>query len=183
MFYTIALDLHCIAAEALYCSGQPAASTENLQLVFQHGGSTADIARARTIHVHSLGAQARVDEAVAAAHSAVRELGVKLPRNPSFRYAGWQIIKTKSKLRGKTDEQLLALSTQELEGNIDLVNLLLAMTHYASIIMSIPHFITSITALMQLTLEGKCSLSSPFCNFGKSQGTHCFIRLRSALFH
>lgn len=165
--YTTILDLHCVAAEALYCRGNLDESNTHLEEVFEHAESLADVTRARVIRVHALGAHARLEEAIDVAFCGARAAGVKLiPKKPTMRGAICRLLQTKIMLRGKSDEQLLILPTVEEEVMKDVAFLLRVAAHYASVSMRIPHMIFAITTLIQLSLKGKNPVSS-FCLYGK----------------
>lgn len=166
--YATVLDLHCVAAEARNCCGDLEESNRHLQQVFRHAESLADMTRARTIHIYALGAHARLEEAIDVAFCGARALGVSLPKKPRMRHALCQLIKTKAMLRGKSDEELLAVPTTKIEGMEEAIHFVGTAAHYASLSMRIPHLILAITTLMQLSVQGKCSRSSSFCTFGKS---------------
>lgn len=85
--YSTILDLHCVAAEALYCRGNLDESNNHLEEVFEHAESLADVTRARVIRVHALGAHARLEEAIDVAFCGARAAGVKLPKKPTLRVA------------------------------------------------------------------------------------------------
>lgn len=167
-YYKLSLDLHCLAADAYYGCGDIERCDENLEQVFQNARSVRDCCRAYSIKVRSLGAQARLEEAIEVAFAVARKLGVVLPKKPKMRHAIWQIIKTKRMLRGKTDEQLLVppVDTGESSDMYQALTFLGIATHYASLSLKIPYLCLSIVKMLQLTIKGQASDPSVFASYG-----------------
>jgi predicted ATPase len=166
LFYESSLNLHLASAEASFCCGHVDDCNTNLEEVFKHARSNLDASRAYTIQVYSLGAQARLDEAIATAFAAARGLGIKIPKNPTMRQAVWQIIKTKASLRWKSDADLLALPTQCNAESEAAFKLLALASHYAAIAMKTPHLCLSIVSMLRIVIKGRASAPSVFCSYG-----------------
>ena len=166
LFYQISLNLHLTSAEASFCCGNVDGCNTNLEEVFKHARSTLDASRAYIIQVYSLGAQARLDEAIDTALAAARGLGIKIPKNPNMRQAVWQIIKTKSALRWKSDADLLNLPTQYNADSEAAFKLLALASHYAAVAMKTPHLCLSILSMLRIVIKGRASAPSVFCSYG-----------------
>lgn len=166
VFYESSLNLHLTSAEASFCCGNVDDCNTNLEEVFKHARSNLDASRAYTIQVYSLGAQARLDEAIDIAFAAARGLGIKIPKNPNMRQAVWQIIKTKAALRWKSDADLLALPTQCNADSEAAFKLLALASHYAALAMKTPHLCLSIISMLRIVIKGRASAPSVFCSYG-----------------
>eukprot|EP00978_Attheya_sp_CCMP212_P048515 scaffold532450_cov102-Attheya_sp.AAC.1 len=166
--YDLNLRLYSAAAEMAFCNGKLDDHARISAQVLSNFRSSRDAMRVYASMVDVLGSQKQHQEAADVALMALEELGERFPKRPSVVHIIYNLLKTKRKLRGKTDNDLLTLPTMTNQDKIEAMKLLKCCTTHVYILQNMEMFALILFRMMQLSLKYGLSIVSPlgFASYG-----------------
>jgi len=111
----LCMKLNNAAAEAEYINGNLLAAEQRLAWIFANARSLEEKLPAHLVHIRSLRARMKTNEALDAGLSILKQLGESFPETPGKASILSSIAKTKYMLRGKSREELSALPVMKNE--------------------------------------------------------------------
>ena len=122
--YELSLDLHSTLAELGECTGDFQQSSGQVNDIMRHARSPPDKLRAYSATMETRVAQNCLTEALDVGFDYLELLGHKLPRKAKGVAVKFELVRTKSMLKGMTDEQLLNLPLTNDRGQISVITIL-----------------------------------------------------------
>lgn len=107
--YDLTLALHNASAEVFHCNADYEKVDELVSAVLENARCFRDSLHVRSTRVHSLSSTNRMSEALEEGLAVLRHLGVKFPSRPRKYHVAIEITRTKTALRGKTNEMILRM--------------------------------------------------------------------------
>ncbi|HYL50626.1 MAG TPA: AAA family ATPase, partial [Acidimicrobiia bacterium] len=107
--HSLVLDLHLLAAEAAWITGDLTSMRSWIAASRSLQTTVLDRAELAYLEMKGLAAAGYPGEAIAAGRAALAELGVRFPGEPRQRHVLGELVAVRRRLRGRSDEQLLAL--------------------------------------------------------------------------
>ena len=108
-YYDLTLQLCTKSAEMEYCRGNFARMQEIVDEVLLYSRSLSDRLHVLFIQVEAQGSGGDLNKALEVGIDVLRQLGFRYPKNPGTMRILLDLLKTKRMLRGRSDEDLLAL--------------------------------------------------------------------------
>ena len=129
--YKLQLNLCTRFAEVAYYIGDVVACDEYVSIVLEHAINREDRYPVYTVKLDSLGSQERLSEAIDVGFEILSLLGEKFPRKITHFHVATYYIKSMIKIRGKSDEDLLALPTLDDADKLLALKIMSIITAYA----------------------------------------------------
>jgi len=166
--YDLSLNLYSAAVEMAFCNGNFDEYEHIAEEVLVKGRCFRDKLRVYTSCVDMLGARKRHEDAIELGFQILADLGEKFPKRPSLIHVIGHLTKTKSMLRGKTDEDLMELSRMTDEDKIAAMKMLKSITTHVYVLHKMEYFALILFRMMQLSLRHGLSNVSPlaFASYG-----------------
>lgn len=158
--YELSLSLYNAAAELAYCNGDHDRVDQFAMEVTNHVQAFEDGLQAETTHILSLGSRGLNDKACLLGIRALRKLGEFVPNRVTRLGAQLEVFKTRRLLRGKSDEDILALPKMR-NGRAIAVMSILHILYPIALMSHIEYTVVIACRLICLTLQyGLCSYST-----------------------
>jgi predicted ATPase/class 3 adenylate cyclase len=107
--HVLVLELHLLAAEAAWITGALTSAHALIDAARSLRTTALDRAELAFLEIKVLTASGRPAEALTVGRAALAEMGVRFPAQPRPRHVPPELLGVRRRLRGRSDEQLLAL--------------------------------------------------------------------------
>jgi predicted ATPase len=175
--YDLTMALNAICAEVEYCAGNYEKSNQAATEVLQHAKFFDEKLVVYYTMINALGAQGRFMDAMDLGFSILREMGVKFPKNPGKAQVVLELRRTHRAIKGRTDEQLIALPLCDDKDIFAAIKLLSTMASIAYLKATEP-IIFCLLGLRMMRLSCSHGLNKWSCH-----GFACFAAVQSVLGH
>ncbi|CAB9522432.1 Transcriptional regulator [Seminavis robusta] len=166
--YDLSLRLHNAAVEVCYCNAQFQILDDLIEAILEHSRVFDDSLIARSTKIFALGSRHHLAEALDVALSTLKELGERLPSDPTSLSVATSVRKTKKLLHGLSDESILRMKRMTDRNALAKMSILNHMFLYAFYAKPYLGVLVSLR-MVQLTMEyGISGLSSvAFCFYAE----------------
>ncbi|MGE0173590.1 MAG: diguanylate cyclase [Oligoflexales bacterium] len=111
--YPLTLNVHSLLCQCAFLIGKKETTEKTFQTITKNAKSFLDTLPAFEAKIHAEISENNMVEAAAIGRSLLRKLKCKVPKKPSSLSLGFSFLRTRQRLRGMTNDQLLAIKPME----------------------------------------------------------------------